>query len=231
MKQTPPNSQLQCQKPLGSLCGSCPTSQTLAEGVLEPLAHFSLRTSAWRPPSQAGDNHRRSQCIFFFFFFLQCMFLIVPEWLLPYSSLPSQSFLYGLQINVPQTQTSLHSFLPWLRNLHGSSLSRLAFSAHDLSHAHTHTHTHPSKADSCSFLFPNFPLAFCHLLSSDPTFRPLPPGPLSLPSPFHSLNNDFPYGLHKAPLMQGRGLLTPGEAVGKAGSSGGAAWCLECPED
>lgn len=100
---------VQFQKPLESLSGSCPASQRHAEGFSKPSAHFSLQTSAQRAPFQTELPRATSQS--------PTMFLLASEKLLPYSSLPSQSFLYGLQINMPQTQTSLHSFLPWLRNL------------------------------------------------------------------------------------------------------------------
>lgn len=59
-----------------------------------------------------------------------------------YSSLPFQSFPYGLQTNVPQTQTLLHPFFGSETSC-GSASSRMPFSAH---HTYTHARTCPSRA-------------------------------------------------------------------------------------
>ena len=235
---------MQFQKPLESLSGSCPASQRHAEGFSKPSAHFSLQTSAQRAPFQTElprattVSHRL------------CFYLLQRSYFLIHLSLPSPfcmasrltclkprlhyipSFLgsetcpafsaHDLSLSLFHSLTHTHTSL--------SKANSCFFSAHMISHTHTHTHTLClSKVNGC-FLLPNFnfPLTY-HLLSPGLPFRPL--SPVSSPTPFHSLDSDFPYGLHRAPLIPGRGPLASGGAAGQVKQLQGAAWSLECLED
>lgn len=138
---------------------------------------------------------------------------MTPEGLLLNSS--PQSFLHGLQITVPQTQTSVPSQkLPWLPP------SPVWHSAHI-----THTLT------AAPFFFS----LWLPVISCPPDPRPdlckdsCLPGPLSSPSSFHYLNINVP-NCTKPILPPGRGPLTSGGAVGQGKALWSAVWCVECPE-
>lgn len=128
---------MQFQKPLGSLPGNCPASQTHAEGFSKPSAHCSLQTCAWRAPFQTELPRATTVSHSLCFCSLQRSYFLI------HLSLPSP-FCMGSRL------TCLKPRLHYIPSFPGSETCR-AFIAHDHTHTHTqllslsahdHTHTH-----------------------------------------------------------------------------------------